>query len=179
MESVEAYLADIRAAIRPLLPRELPLAEALGAVLVADVTARWPLPSFNNSAMDGYAVRAADVSAATEDSPVVLAVNGEIAAGDTGKHELVPGMVIRIMTGAPMPGGADAVVPVELTDGGTDRVAIRTAVAAGASVRLMGGDARPGDVLLTAGTRLGAVHLGLLAAGQAHGTVRQPGPGRE
>ncbi len=170
MESVEAYLADIRAAIRPLLPRELPLAEALGAVLVADVTARWPLPSFNNSAMDGYAVRAADVSAATEDSPVVLAVNGEIAAGDTGKHELVPGMVIRIMTGAPMPGGADAVVPVELTDGGTDRVAIRTAVAAGASVRLMGGDARPGDVLLTAGTRLGAVHLGLLAAA-GHGTV--------
>ena len=170
MESVETYLADIRAAIRPLPARELPLAEALGAVLVADVTARWPLPSFDNSAMDGYAVRAADVSAATEDSPVVLAVNGEIAAGDTGKHELVPGMVIRIMTGAPMPDGADAVVPVELTDGGTDRVTIRAAVSAGASVRLMGGDARPGDVLLTAGTRLGAVHLGLLAAA-GHGTV--------
>jgi molybdopterin molybdotransferase len=170
MESVETYLAEIRAAIRPLPARELPLAEALGAVLVADVTARWPLPSFDNSAMDGYAVRAADVSAATEDSPVVLAVNGEIAAGDTGKHELVPGMVIRIMTGAPMPDGADAVVPVELTDGGTDRVTIRAAVSAGASVRLMGGDARPGDVLLTSGTRLGAVHLGLLAAA-GHGTV--------
>jgi molybdopterin molybdotransferase len=170
MDSVETYLADIRAAIRPLAPRELTLAEALGAVLIADVTARWPLPSFDNSAMDGYAVRAADIAAASEDDPVVLAVSGEIAAGDTGRHELVPGMVIRIMTGAPMPDGADAVVPVELTDGGTDRVTIRASVAAGASVRLAGGDAQPGDVLLTAGTRLGAVHLGLLAAG-GHGTV--------
>ncbi len=170
MDSVETYLADIRAAIRPLKPRELTLAEALGAVLVADVTARWPLPSFDNSAMDGYAVRAADVAAASDDSPVVLVVDGEIAAGDTGMRELVPGMVIRIMTGAPMPAGADAVVPVELTDGGTDRVAIHASVAEGASVRLTGGDAQPGDVLLTAGTRLGAVHLGLLAAA-GHGTV--------
>jgi molybdopterin molybdotransferase len=170
MDTVETYLADIRAAIRPLPPRELTLAEALGAVLVADVTARWPLPSFDNSAMDGYAVRAADVAAASKESPVMLAVDGDIAAGDTGRRELVPGMVIRIMTGAPMPDGADAVVPVELTDGGTDRVAIHAPVAAGASVRLTGGDARPGDVLLTAGTRLGAVHLGLLAAA-GHGTV--------
>ena len=75
--------------------------------------------------MDGYAVRAADVAAASADSPVVLPVDGEIAAGDTGRRDLVPGTVIRIMTGAPMPAGADAVVPVELTDGGTDRVAIR------------------------------------------------------
>ena len=171
MDSVETYLADIRAAIRPLPPRELALAEALGAVLVADVTARWPLPSFDNSAMDGYAVRAADVAAASDDSPVLLAVDGEITAGDTGRRELVPGMVIRIMTGAPMPAGADAVVPVELTDAGIDRVAIRASVAAGASVRLTGGDARPGDLLLTAGTRLGAVHLGLLAAA-GHGTVQ-------
>jgi molybdopterin molybdotransferase len=171
MDSVETYLADIMAAIRPVPPRELTLADALGAVLVDDVTARWPLPSFDNSAMDGYAVRAADVATASEDHPVLLAVDGEIAAGDTGRRDLVPGSVIRIMTGAPMPAGADAVVPVEQTDGGTDRVGIRVPVAEGASIRLTGGDAQPGDVLLTAGTRLGAVHLGLLAAA-GHGTVR-------
>jgi molybdopterin molybdotransferase len=171
MDSVENYLADILAAIRPLPPRELTLADAFGAVLVADVTARWPLPSFDNSAMDGYAVRAAEVAAASADNPLVLAVDGEIAAGDTGGRDLVPGTVIRIMTGAPMPAGADAVVPVEQTDGGTDRVAIHAAAAPGASVRLTGGDAHPGDVLLTAGTRLGAVHVGLLAAA-GHGTVQ-------
>ncbi len=111
MDSVETYLADILAAIRPLPPRELALADALGAVLADDVTAQWPLPSFDNSAMDGYAVRAADVAAATADSPVVLPVDGEVAAGDTGRHDLVPGTVIRIMTGAALPAGADAVVP--------------------------------------------------------------------
>jgi molybdopterin molybdotransferase len=170
MDSIETYLADITSAIRPLPPRELTLADALGAVLVDDVTARWPLPSFDNSAMDGYAVRAADVAMASDVNPVVLAVDGEIAAGDTGVRDLVPGTVIRIMTGAPLPAGADAVVPVEQTDGGTDRVSIREAVTEGASVRVTGGDARPGDLLLTAGTRLGAVHLGLLAAA-GHGTV--------
>jgi len=171
MDSVETYLGDIMAAIRPLPPRELALADALGAVLVDDVTARWPLPAFDNSAMDGYAVRAADVSAASADSPVVLAVAGVIAAGDTGRRDLVPGTVIRIMTGAPVPPGADAVVPVEQTDGGADRVAIHASVAEGASIRLTGGDVQPGDVLLTAGTRLGPVHLGLLAAA-GHGTVQ-------
>ena len=170
MDSIETYLADIAAAIRPLPPRELTVADALGAVLVDDVTARWPLPSFDNSAMDGYAVRAADIATATDDNPVVLVVDGEVAAGDTGMRNLVPGTVIRIMTGAPVPVGANAVVPVEQTDGGTDRVAIRAAVPEGASIRLTGGDARPGDVLLTAGTRLGAVHVGLLAAA-GHGTV--------
>src|SRR5215469_17955008 len=171
MDSVETYLADIVAEIRPLPSRELALADALGAVLTEDVTARYPLPSFDNSAMDGYAVRAGDVATAGEGNPVLLPVAGEIAAGDTGRHDLVPGSVIPIMTGAPMPAGADAVVPVELTDGGAERVAIRQAVEAGHAVRLTGGDAQPGDLLLTAGTRLGAVHLGLLAAA-GHGSVQ-------
>ena len=170
MDSVETYLADILAATKPLATRELALPDALGAVLVTDVTAQYPLPSFDNSAMDGYAVRASEVAAASEDNPVVLPVTGEIAAGDTGRHDLVPGSCIRIMTGAAMPSGADAVVQVELTDGGTDRVAIRGSVATGASVRKVGGDAVPGDLLLTKGTRLGAVHLGLLAAA-GHGIV--------
>ncbi|HEY2641075.1 MAG TPA: gephyrin-like molybdotransferase Glp [Streptosporangiaceae bacterium] len=171
MDSVETYLADITAAIRPLPPRKLALADALGAVLTDDVTAQWPLPAFDNSAMDGYAVRAADVAGATEQTPVMLPVSGEIAAGDTARHDLVPLTSLRIMTGAPLPLGADAVVPVELTDGGGSQVAIRAPVEAGASVRLTGGDAQPGDLLLPAGTRLGAVHLGLLAAA-GHGTVQ-------
>jgi len=170
MDSVETYLADILAAIRPLPAHELALADALGAVLAADVTAQYPLPSFDNSAMDGYAVLAADVQAATGERPVVLPVSAEVAAGDTGRYELVSGSVIKIMTGAAIPAGADAVVPVEFTDAGSEQVAIRQPVDAGNAVRLTGGDAQPGDLLLTAGTRLGAVHLGLLAAA-GHGSV--------
>src|ERR1700744_2232237 len=82
MDSVETYLADILAAIRPLPPRELALADALGAVLAADVTAQHPLPSFDNSAMDGYAVRAADIQAASSEQPAVMPVHAEIAAGE-------------------------------------------------------------------------------------------------
>src|SRR5258708_8946326 len=144
MDSVETYLADITGAIRPLPPRELALADALGAVLATDVTAQWPLPSFDNSAMDGYAVRAAEVAGATDDAPVILPVSGEVAAGDTAQHNLVPGTCIRIMTGAPVPSGADAVVPVELTDGGTRRVAIRQRVETAASVRRAAGHPLPG-----------------------------------
>jgi molybdopterin molybdotransferase len=176
MDSVEAYLADITAAIRPLPAREMPVAEALGAVLTDDVTALHPLPSFDNSAMDGYAVRASDVAAASPESPVVLAVAGEVAAGDTRRHDLLPGSALKIMTGAPLPAGADAVVPVEQTDGGTERVAIAEAVPSGASVRATGGDAQPGDLLLSAGTRLGAVHLGLLAAAGHGAVIARPRP---
>jgi molybdopterin molybdotransferase len=175
MDSVDQYLDEILAAVVPLPARELSLAEAQGAVLTADVTARWPLPAFDNSAMDGYAVRAADVAPAA-DAPVTLPVDGEIAAGDTGQRALQPGTVIRIMTGAAMPAGADAVVPVELTDAGTERVEIREPVAAGASVRRRGGDATPGDLLLPAGTRIGPVQLGLLAAAGLGSALARPRP---
>jgi molybdopterin molybdotransferase len=164
MESVEKYLAEVLAAITPLPPRDIRLSDALGAVLDGDVTAQWPLPSFDNSSMDGYAVRAADIVGATEQQPITLPVQGEIPAGDTTPHAIDPGSCIRIMTGAPMPKGADTVIPVEATDAGTQRVAIYTAADRGASVRLTGGDAMPGDVLLASGTPITAVHLGLLAA---------------
>jgi molybdopterin molybdotransferase len=176
MESVDAYLAEILAAIRPLAPRRLSLEDADGAVLAEDITARWPLPPFDNSGMDGYAVRASDTTAATVAAPVTIPVNGEVAAGDTGQHELAPGSCMQIMTGAVMPAGADAVVPVELTDGGTTRVAIRAAVAAGDSVRPAGGDAAPGDALLGAGTRLGPAPLGLLAATGRASVLARPRP---
>jgi molybdopterin molybdotransferase len=171
MESVEKYLAEVLGALRPLPAREIALADVLGAVLDGDVTAQWPLPSFDNSAMDGYAVRAADIAAATGDHPVSLPVTGEIAAGSTGQYSVGPGTCMQIMTGAAMPAGADTVVPVEATDGGTSKVLIREAAPAGSSVRLKGGDAQPGDLLLTSGTRIGPVHLGLLAAA-GRATVR-------
>jgi molybdopterin molybdotransferase len=171
MDSVEKYLAEVLAAIRPLPVREIALSDALGAVLDRDITAQWPLPSFDNSAMDGYAVRAADVAGASADRPVMLPVLGEVAAGDTSPHAIEPGTAIRIMTGAPMPSGADAVIPVELTDGGTQSVSFSSPAEPGSAVRPAGGDAQPGDLLLPAGTRLGAVHVGLLAAA-GHASVR-------
>jgi molybdopterin molybdotransferase len=176
MDSVEKYLAEITAAIRPLPARELAIAEVLGSVLDGDVTAQWPLPSFDNSAMDGYAVRAADIAGASPDSPVSLPVSGEIPAGDTAAHTIEPGTCARIMTGAPMPTGADAVVQVELTDGGEDTVAIREAVQPGTYVRVTGGDAQPGDLLLPSGTRIGPVHLGLLAAAGRASVRARPRP---
>jgi molybdopterin molybdotransferase len=170
MQSVDSYLAEVLAAIRPLPPRELGLEDADGAVLAGDVTAAWPLPPFDNSAMDGYAVRAADVAAAAPERPVTLPVRGEVAAGDTARHDVAPGTCMRIMTGALLPPGADAVVPVEWTDAGTGQVVISHAAEPGNAIRRAGGDAAPGDVLLTAGTRLGPVQLALLAAA-GHGAV--------
>jgi molybdopterin molybdotransferase len=176
MQSVDDYLSDVLAAIRPLPPRELRLDEAVGAVLAEDVTAAWALPPFDNSGMDGYAVLAADVAAATPQRPVTLPVRGEVPAGDTRRHDLEPGTCLRIMTGAPVPSGADAVVPVEWTDGGSAHVTISRAAEPGSSIRRAGGDAAVGDVLLTAGTRIGPVQLGLLAAAGRGTVTARPSP---
>ncbi|MGW6552321.1 gephyrin-like molybdotransferase Glp, partial [Streptomyces sp. NPDC055051] len=111
-------MADILATVRPLDPIELPLLDAQGCVLVEDVTVPAALPPFDNSSMDGYAVRVADVAGATEEFPAVLTVVGDVAAGAGGLPEIGPGQAARIMTGAPLPPGAEAVVPVEWTDGG-------------------------------------------------------------
>jgi len=139
-------------------------------VLAEDVAAAVPIPSFDNSAMDGYAVRVEDVAAASADSPVTLPVVAEVAAGDTGAYALPPGTAIQIMTGAMLPRGTEAVVPVELTDGGRARVVIRASVGAGDSVRLAGGDAKAGQVLVTAGTRLRPMHIAVIATA-GRGTV--------
>jgi molybdopterin molybdotransferase len=170
---VEVYQSQILAAIRALPPTQLYLADAEGCVLAEDVTAGVPLPSFDNSSMDGYAVLAADLKGASEHSPVTLPVTTEIAAGDTGAFALVPGTAIRIMTGAQMPSGADAVVPVEQTDGGIARVAIRAEVGAGNAVRYVGGDAAQGETLIVKGTRLKPMHIAVAAsAGRARVLVR-------
>jgi molybdopterin molybdotransferase len=171
LTSVEAHLADILSTVRPLAPTELSLGDVLGLVLAEDVAASQPLPSFDNSAMDGYAVRVADIAAASEDKPVTLPVVAEVAAGDTGAYSLAPGTSIRIMTGAMLPHGTEAVVPVEWTDGGSARVQIRGQADFGHSIRLAGGDAKAGEVLVTEGTRLRPMHIAVIAAA-GRGTVK-------
>ena len=164
MKRVADHLSDILSAVRPLTPLDVQLLDAHGCVLVEDVVAPWPLPQFDNSAMDGYAVRAEDVWDASEDEPVELPVVADIAAGETQVDAIGPGLAARIMTGAPVPVGADAVVPVEYTDGGTARVRITLAAQAGRHLRRIGEDVQAGDTVLTAGTFLGAAQVGLLAA---------------
>jgi molybdopterin molybdotransferase len=120
VRTVAEHLAAVLDGIVPLEPVELPLLDARGLVLARDLVAPWPLPSFDNSSMDGYAVHAADVAGAGDASPKTLPVLGDLAAGASSNHPVASGTCVRIMTGAPMPPGADAVVPVELTDGGTE-----------------------------------------------------------
>ena len=176
LDPVEAHLARVLAAIRPVEPAKLGLEEAEGAVLAADLVATVPLPSFDNSSMDGYAVHAADLAAAAEEAPVTLPVADEIPAGDTRLVTVAPGTCARIMTGALMPGGADAVIPVEWTDGGTGQARFSRPVAKGYSIRRIGDDVPAGTVLLTKGTRIGPAQLALLAAG-GHGSVlARPAP---
>jgi molybdopterin molybdotransferase len=188
--SVDDHLEDILAAIRPLDPIELQLPDAQGCVLVEDVTVPVALPPFDNSSMDGYAVRVADVAGATEEFPSVLTVIGDVAAGGGVLPTVGPGQAARIMTGAPLPPGAQAVVPVEWTDGGAGGGAALTMLPAGeapegasgevrvhrpaeerAHVRARGSDVQVGDLALEAGTVLGPPQIGLLAA-IGRGTVR-------
>lgn len=164
MISVEQHLRRILDTVQPLPAFDVGVVEAQGCVLAEDVAAQVQLPGFTNSAMDGYAVHAADVAGATEQSPAVLPVVNDIAAGNTQALSLAPGQSMRIMTGAPMPHGADAVVPVEVTDGGLARVAVREEVRVGQHVREAGDDVRSGDVVLKAGTYLGPPQVALLAA---------------
>ncbi|WP_214370990.1 gephyrin-like molybdotransferase Glp [Pseudonocardia sp. H11422] len=173
--TVDEHQAVVAALIPPAPVQDVPLTQAAGLVLAADLTAPIALPPFDNSAMDGYAVRAADVAGATEEAPVELPVATDIPAGRTDVPTLEPGTAHRIMTGAPLPPGADAVVQVELTDGGVDRVRIRRAPAPGTHVRTAGEDVPAGAVVLTAGTVLGAPQIALAAAvGSATLPVRRP-----
>lgn len=160
MRTVEEHLSAILGALTPLPPLDLSLLEAQGGVLAEPVVAPVPLPPFDNSAMDGYAVVASDLVSA----PVTLPVIGDVMAGDQGVMAIRPGICCRIMTGAPMPGGADAVVPVEWTDHGTVSVWIDRPAPAGNYVRRAGEDVRAGQTVLPEGTFLGATQLGMAAA---------------
>jgi molybdopterin molybdotransferase len=160
MTTVEEHRAVVASLLAPMPAEDVALYDARGRVLAADVVAATALPSFDNSAMDGYAVRAAEVAGA----PVALPVAFDIPAGRTDVPPLPGGAVARIMTGAPVPEGADAIVPVEQTDGGTEVVAIKAAAEVGTYVRRAGEDVAAGDVVLAAGTVLGPAQIGVAAA---------------
>jgi len=164
VRSVEEHLQAVLAGVEPLSPLDVTLVDARGCVLAEDVTAPWPLPPFDNAATDGYAVKAADLLAASDGKPVVLRVIDDVPAGYRASVELRESTAIRIMTGAPLPEGAEAVVPVEWTDGGMPEVRFTRAIARGANVRRRGDDVALGEVVATAGTVLGPREIALLAA---------------
>ncbi|MGA8039272.1 MAG: gephyrin-like molybdotransferase Glp [Acidimicrobiia bacterium] len=159
MKPLEEVRAMVLAAVQPLESEKATLDEALGRILFSDVIAPGDVPPFQNSAMDGYAVRASDVTK----PGARLEVVGEVAAGVAGEVEVEPGQAVKIMTGAPMPAGADTVVRVEDTSSDGSVVSIGPAVAHGTSVRPAGGDVRKGQQVFSAGTRLTPMHIGVLA----------------
>ena len=163
-------LAEARAHVLshcvPRAPLPVRLEDAIGCVLAGSVVAQEPVPPFANSAMDGYAVRADDVAGAGPDATVRLAVIDTVAAGSGADVAVVAGTAVRIMTGAPMPQGADAVVPVEDTRGGRSatRVEILVGSPAGRHIRAAGSDIEAGQEVVAAGRLLGPAHLGVLAS---------------
>lgn len=160
---VAEHQATIAALLKPTPVQTQDLQSCLGLALAEDVHAPIPLPPFDNSAMDGYAVRSVDVAGA-DNEPVELPVAEDIPAGRIDNPTLVEGTAHRIMTGAQIPPGADAIVPVERTDGGTQQVRVAASAAPGAHIRRVGEDVRTGDTVLTAGRSLGAAQLGVAAA---------------
>ncbi|MCH7580216.1 MAG: molybdopterin molybdotransferase MoeA [Chloroflexi bacterium] len=171
MISVEEALERILSYFERLEPETQPITDALGQVLAEDVRADFDIPPLDNTAMDGYAVIAADTAGASEAGPVRLNVAGELAAGYLYDGEVASGSAVRIMTGAPMPDGADSVVPFEETDEAlegapkpTSEVQILKAAKPGANVRRAGEDVRRGDMVIPKDTALNAAQIGVLAS---------------
>jgi molybdopterin molybdotransferase len=164
MRSIAEALAAMLPAFSPLGEEEVHLTRAAGRYLCRDVLARIDSPPFDNSAMDGYAIRVADVPSASEGLPARLLVRGESRAGGALPSPLQPGTACRIFTGATMPAGADAVVIQEDTERDDDEVKIKEPPSEGNHIRLRGSDVRAGEVLLRAGDRLWPGEVGLLAS---------------
>jgi molybdopterin molybdotransferase len=167
MLTYEAALDHVLATMPPVRPEKIPVAEAARRFLAEAVTSSLDLPPFDNSAMDGYAVRAADVAAARPDQPIALRVLGQIGAGEVFPGNVGVQTCVRLFTGTPLPAGADAVVMQEDTHSSPDqpdRVQILDRVRPWENIRLRGEDVKTGAVIATPGTRLGAGHLNLLAA---------------
>jgi len=159
VKSLEEARSEVLRTVQALDTEPVSIWEAAGRVLASDVIAGESVPPFQNSAMDGYAVLGADVS----EPGAILEVIGDLAAGFVAGSWVGPGQALKIMTGAPMPEGADTVVKIEDTDGGVERVTVVPAVAVGTSVRAAGGDVAAGSLVFAAGTRLTPMHVGVLA----------------
>ena len=172
MLSVEEAFQRIMASFSPLNAIEVPLLDCLGQVLAEDIRSPLDLPPLSNSAMDGYAVRGADIQGASPESPRNLEVIGLVAAGQVSTQTVVAGAAVRIMTGAPIPAGADTVVPFEETDEverrqagrPLDNVAIFTGLSVGVNVRPAGEDVQRGQQVLDAGTPVRPSEIGVMAS---------------
>ncbi len=162
--SLEEAQARVNRVLTVLPTTEIPISQAVGLVLAETVVADEAIPPFANTAMDGFAVRAADTIGATKQAPVSLPVVGTIAAGSVAERPLEAGEAMRIMTGAPVPPGADAIVMVELTRPNGFDVDVMTEVAVGNHVRPAGDDIEKGTEILHPGTVIGPAHLGVLAS---------------
>ena len=160
MLTYDQALAQILGQIAPLEPAELTLTDALGGVLVEDIAAPQDIPPFDNSSMDGFAVRSADLTA----GPKTLPVQGDVPAGALSVPALMPGMALRIMTGAPVPAGADTVVPVEDTEARAEGIAFLEPVIRGQNIRPAGEDVTAGSVVVPAGSRIRPAEIGMMAA---------------
>jgi molybdopterin molybdotransferase len=162
--------------LQPLPTRRVPLSDALGCVLAEDVAAGEDLPPFANSAMDGFALRSEDVRGAGEGSPVGLRLVGEVFAGSAKLPKVDPGTAVRIMTGGPLPPGADAVVPVERTETSGETVRIQLAPPERGFVREAGEDVRAGTVVLERGRPIDPGAVGMLASVGCHQVLVHPKP---
>lgn len=175
LRTVAEHQALVAALIRRPNATTVPLADAVGRVLATSVTSSRALPGFANSAMDGYAVRTTDVAGASPGSPVALPMVEDIPAGRSDGPPLEPGTVHRIMTGAAVPTGCDAVIPVEATNGSTDTVLFFAAARPGQHIRAAGEDVTAGESVLAAGQVLGPPQVALLSAlGRPEATVVPP-----
>ena len=164
MQTVDEHLALVLDGIGSIDPIELTLLDAQGLLLAESVTSQVSLPGFDNAAVDGYAVRAVDTKRASDLEPTSLPVVGDVVAGAKTRSGMGPGLAMRIMTGAPMPAGADAVIPLQDTNHGVARVAIRRPVGNGEYVRRLGEDLAAGRPALGSGAALGPQQIALLAA---------------
>jgi molybdopterin molybdotransferase len=162
--TVSDAVARIVAGIEPLSVERVALLDALGRVLATPVVSPLTLPAWDNSAMDGYALRASDVEGASTEKPITLAVLETVAAGAFPSRAVTAGSCTRIMTGAPLPEGVDTVIRLEDTDGGIERVSIRNDRDAGRNVRHRGEDITTGTKVLDRGQPIGAAQIGVLAS---------------
>src|SRR4051794_24895666 len=164
MRTVDEQLERIvTAAIRPA-PVRVAISDAHGLRCAEEVISSRPLPGFDQAAIDGYAVRSVDLVGASIDDPVTLPVVGEIPAGSRQPLRLQPGQSVRLVTGAPLPTLADAVVPLADTDGDLAQVSVYRPVPSAAYVRRIGEDVAPGDIAVRRGSVIAAAQVGLLAA---------------
>ena len=163
LRSMQAHRQYLLSCVTPLRPFRQHILDAVGLNICEDIIATIDLPRFDNSAMDGYAVRAEDVTEAAQDAPLSLPVVGEIAAGKAALHRLSPGTAMKIMTGAPVPLGADTIVPYENTDRGASDVKIFAPSLVGQHIRRIGEDIKVGTRLFREGDHLGPRDIGVLA----------------